>query len=329
MDSIISSVKNYYDKRRLKKSAFLVIVKLLIAIGLVSYMVYHVNLKEIATAFAKADYRFIILALLLTLVNISLQYFKWELTCNAILKEYNRKKIFYSLFYGFAAGPFTPARIGEYFGRALEFKDKPMIQVTVATLVDKFFLLITIAFFGSIGSILFLKDYYHVNSYIIFSFFVLIFVLSYFLIMLIINPKLWHNFLTNRMRNSKRFHKLFSEVLLLKELDRKFLTKISLISFLFYSCFVIQFAVLAVGFSQHGNFVNFIWAGNMVMFAKTIIPQISFGDLGIREGASIFFLTKMGQTSSIGFDSGISLFGINVLLPALIGLILLIKKNNA
>ncbi|MHB8580848.1 MAG: lysylphosphatidylglycerol synthase transmembrane domain-containing protein [Ignavibacteriaceae bacterium] len=329
MNSIFRIFKNIYYKTRLKKSALVAIVKFLIAICLISYIIYHVNLNEIATAFEKADYRFIIIAMLLTLVNISLQYFKWKLSCNAILNVYNRKNIFYSLFYGFAAGPFTPARIGEYFGRALEFKDKSIIQVTVATLVDKVFLLMQITFFGSIGSIFFLKDYYHVNAYITTSLFVVIFVLFYLLILLLINPKLWHNFLTNRMENSKRFHKFYSEILLLKDLNGIFVIKMSLISFLFYSCFIIQYAVLATGFSQHANFINFIWAGNMVMFAKTIIPQISFGDLGIREGASIFFLTKMGQTSSIGFDSGISLFGINVLLPALIGLILLIKKNNA
>lgn len=329
MTSIINFVKNTYDNIRLKKSAIFIIVKLIIAIGLIYYLVYHVNLKDIAAVFAKADYRFIILAFLLTFVNLALQYFKWKISCSAILKETNRKKILYSLFYGFAAGPFTPARVGEYFGRALEFKDKSMVSITVATLVDKVFLLIPITFFGSIGSILFLKDYYHVSSYVTVSLFVTIFVLYYFLIMLMLNTNIWHNFLTKRIESSKRFHKFYSEILLLKELDGKFVVKMFSISVLFYSCFIIQYAILALGFSQHGSFIDFIWAGNMVMFAKTIIPQISFGDLGVREGASIFFLTKMGQTSSTGFDSGISLFGINVLLPAIIGLILLIKKNNA
>ena len=329
MSSMISYVKTFYDTIKLKKSAIIVIVKLLIASGLIYYLIYYVNLKDIADVFAKADYRFITLAMLLTFINITLQYFKWKISCSAILKETDRKKIFYSLFYGFAAGPFTPARVGEYFGRALEFKNKSMVSITVATLVDKFFLLIPITFFGSIGSILFLKDYYHVSSYITVSLFVVIFILFYILIMLMISPSIWHNFMLKRMNNSKRLHKFYSEILLLRELDGKFFVKMFLISIVFYSCFIIQYAILAIGFSQHGNFIDFIWAGNMVMFAKTIIPQISFGDLGVREGASVFFLTKMGQTSSTGFDSGISLFGINVLLPAIIGMILLIKKNNA
>ncbi|MHB1688772.1 MAG: lysylphosphatidylglycerol synthase transmembrane domain-containing protein [Ignavibacteriaceae bacterium] len=329
MNSIIDTVKKINTKVGIDKTILAVIAKIVIAAGLIAYLIYHVNLHEIIAAFEKANYRFIILALLLVVVNISLQYYKWKLSCSAILNEKNGKKIFYSLFYGFAAGPFTPVRIGEYFGRALEFKDKSILQVSVATLIDKAFPLIPITLFGSIGSILFLKDYYHVNFYITVSLFVVIFILFYLLIMLVLNPNLWHSFLTKRMEKSKRFYKIFSELLLLKKLDKKFLTKMFFISFLFYSCFIIQYAVLALSFSQNGNFINFLWAGNMVMFAKTIIPGISLGDLGVREGASIFFLSQMGQTSSTGFNTGISLFGINVLLPALVGLILLLKRNNA
>jgi len=64
------------------------------------------------------------------------------------------------------------------------------------------------------------------------------------------------------------------------------------------------------------------------MFAKTIIPPVSLGELGIREGASIFFITALGESASVGFNASIFLFFINVLIPSLIGLILLLKKNN-
>ena len=64
------------------------------------------------------------------------------------------------------------------------------------------------------------------------------------------------------------------------------------------------------------------------MFTKTIIPPISFGELGIREGASVFFITKMGETASVGFNSSIFLFMINLVIPAVIGVGMFLRKND-
>ena len=64
------------------------------------------------------------------------------------------------------------------------------------------------------------------------------------------------------------------------------------------------------------------------MFVKTVIPPVSLGELGIREGASVYFLTTMGETSSVAFNASIFLFIINLLIPSLIGLVLLMKRDN-
>ncbi len=329
MDTLISLVKKINSKVRLNNGLVFTFLKFAIAAGLIIYLIYSVNIHEIIFAFQRADYRFITVALVLSVANVLLQFYKWKLSCAAILNEYNNKKILYSLFYGFAAGPFTPVRVGEYLGRALEFKDKSLLSVTTATLIDKAFTFVPITLFGSIGSILFLKDQYNVNSYLSVSLFVIILVLFSVLVILILNPNMWQNLLSKQKENTKHLGKIYSQIILLRQLSKKFLTQMFFVSVLFYLFFIVQYAVLALAFSQSGNFINFLWAGNMVMFAKTIIPQVSFADLGVREGASVFFLSKMGQPNSVGFDASISLFGINVLLPAIIGLVLLIKKNNA
>jgi len=66
----------------------------------------------------------------------------------------------------------------------------------------------------------------------------------------------------------------------------------------------------------------------MVMFVKTIIPPVSMGELGIREGASVYFLTQMGEAASVGFNASIMLFIINLLIPALIGAVMFLRKNG-
>lgn len=64
------------------------------------------------------------------------------------------------------------------------------------------------------------------------------------------------------------------------------------------------------------------------MFTKTIIPPISFGELGIREGASVFFITQLGEVASVGFNASIFLFSINLVLPAIIGVGMFLRKND-
>jgi len=64
------------------------------------------------------------------------------------------------------------------------------------------------------------------------------------------------------------------------------------------------------------------------MFAKTILSPLSFSELGVREGASIFFLTQMGESSSTALNASLSLFIINIIVPSLIGLFLLFVKND-
>jgi len=85
---------------------------------------------------------------------------------------------------------------------------------------------------------------------------------------------------------------------------------------------------LVSAFSHNTELLNYLWAGNLIMFIKTVIPPISLGELGIREGASVFFLTRFGELSSVAFNASIFLFVINILFPALAGLFLLLKIND-
>ena len=140
--------------------------------------------------------------------------------------------------------------------------------------------------------------------------------------------RFWKNVLFVRIKNSARFSKYLSNFTVLENLDKKYATEMIVVSGLFYICFLIQYALLVSAFSNQNNFLNYLWAGNLLMFAKTVIPPISLGELGIREGASVYFITQIGLSAAVGFNASIFLFLINILLPALIGLILLAKKNN-
>jgi uncharacterized protein (TIRG00374 family) len=313
---------------KVNKKIFIFLVKLVIAIGLLFYLIYSVNINEIINAVRNANVTFILFALILLIPNIYLQFSKWKLTSNLLLQQSDNKKIWLSLFYGLSAGVFTPARVGEYFGRAIAFKDKSVLTVTLATLLDKIYLLILVTFFGTLSSLLFIHFRYNVSNYIVTSLFIVIFVIFYLLFMSIFSSGFWQKFIIEKIKNSDKLKGLFEKINISFTVDKSYSTKMLMLSFLLYVCFLLQYALLVAAFSGHLNLMEYIWAGNLLMFAKTIIPPISFGELGIREGASIFFITQLGETASVGFNASILLFLINILLPSLVGLILLLKKND-
>jgi len=311
------------------KTGLILTVKLLIAAGILIYLIFAYDYRSIISGIQQADIFLLSIAFILSILNIYLQYYKWRITCNTILGESKKSKIWTSLFYGLSAGIITPLRVGEYFGRAIVFKDKSLLQVTGATLVDKFFPLMIVAFLGSCAGILFIHFYFETSVYITVSLFLIVFFLFYFFTLLMLNEKFWDSIIFSRLRTSGRFNTFLKKLKVFKRLDRKYLTKMMLISFLFYCCFIFQYAILVMAFSHHNDFFNYLWAGNLIIFVKTIIPSISFGELGIREGASVYFLSYMNETASVAFNASIFLFVINLLIPALVGLVLLLKRDDA
>jgi uncharacterized membrane protein YbhN (UPF0104 family) len=310
------------------KSKFIIAAKIIIAAGLLTYLVIQVNFAEIINAIKEADILFILGALLLLIVNIYLQYWKWEVVCRNVLSITDKKKILTSLFYGFSAGSFTPGRIGEYFGRAISFRDKLVSDVTVATFVDKTISLLIITFIGALAAILFLHFYYHVTFFITASLFIFVFTISYIFLFLLLNPSIWKSSIKSKLASTKRLAFLIEKLSVLKNVDKNTSYKVAGISALFFICMLLQYVLLASAFSHHFNFVNYLWIGILVFFAKSIIPPVSIGDLGIREGASVFFISFMGENGSIGFNASIFLFLINVLIPAVIGMLLLFQRND-
>ncbi len=310
------------------KKNFYTLLKIIIAAGLLVFIIIKVKPGEILNAVERANILFIVIAVVLLIPNLYLQYWKWKKTCTLFLDESGGRKIFFSLLYGLSGGVFTPARVGEYFGRSIGFKDKSFIKVSAATLVDKLFPLVILLVFGSITGILFLRIYFKVSVYITLILFAIDAALL-ILIYLSAVKKGWRkNFLFGFIKSKLKPGSVWSNLKILKNMNKKYSSGMIFISILFYLCVLVQFALLVAAFTHHYNFLNYLWAGNLVMFTKSLIPSVTFSDVGVREGASIYFLTKMGETSAAAFDASIFLFLINVLLPALLGMLLLFKKNK-
>ena len=316
MTEAIITIRDYYLKNR---NLFLILLKLLIAAGLLLFILSYVNIEKTFTLLTGADRYYLTIAILLGFANIYLQYLKWMLVCNLVLSERNRAKIVSSLFYGFTAGSVTPARVGEYFGRAIPFKGKPLVHVTAAVLIDKLFSFFMVTIFGSAAFLLFINS----DLLYIISLLVIVSSLAYF----VYDGKAVIKFIKRLTIKWKWSRAALGSLSLLNNMNNRSRIRLTSLSLLFYWCFILQFALLVTAFSHHYDFVNYIWTGNLVMFAKTIVPSFSFGELGIREGASVYFLEQFGENAAAGLNASIFLFLINIVFPALIGLFHFLKRK--
>jgi len=306
---------NTGNKNRLR-----IILKVLAAAIILILIIIKVDPASIFSAYKSSIKLLILCAFGLSFVNIYIQYLKWKLVCNSLLLEYDRKKILLSLFYGLSAGSFTPARVGECFGRAVPLSDKPLMQTTGAVVVDKIFSFAVVFIIGSVSFLFYLNFTWGMIALIILPGLFILFFTSAF------SESIKQNLL-HRLSAYKKFSQMNSIISAFKHSGSEFRIKLTFLSVLFYICFIIQYTILVMAFTNHFAVINYLWSGNLVMFAKTIIPAVSFGELGIREGASVYFLKHFGEPAAAGFNASIFLFLINILLPALTGLILFIKRK--
>lgn len=317
MSEAVILLKNIYFRNR---TIFFLIFKILITSGILTLILYQINLTEVIQMLKTSNKLIILSAFILSIANIYLQYLKWKVVCNTILEEFDKREILISLFYGFSAGSFTPARIGEYFGRAIFFKDRTLVQVTTATIIDKFCTLLVVALIGVSLFLYYLMPLAGHSAVLVISF-----ILIYFFIYN--KGSVIKNAVKEWLMKFRKNSTLFTQSAFVQKFDRKSGLKLILLSILFYICFISQFALLISAFTNHFAIINYLWAGGLVMFFKTIVPVVTFGDLGLREGASVYFISHFGEPAAAGFNASIILFVINVLFPALIGLIFIIKKK--
>ncbi|MCW8848669.1 MAG: flippase-like domain-containing protein, partial [Melioribacteraceae bacterium] len=230
--------------------------------------------------------------------------------------------------YGISGGLFTPMKSGEYFARAIPYKNVKVVDVVLATMVDKIIPLYFVLLFGGIFAAVYLYQIIHL------SFFTVVSLLIVYLMILLITPYLLlgNSPITKRIKNyltqKRYFVKILPKIMFLKGIDKNTLYTLAGLSIFFNLIFTVQMTILLISFSGEMNLWLFFVISNLIIFVQIIIPPIALGEIGIREGASVFFMKSFGYAGVIGFNAAFSLFIINLLIPSIFGFLLLLKRDK-
>ena len=291
-------------------------LKLLLTVLLLVLLFQLVDIQKLIGTFREANYFYIGIALLSIPLMISLKAYKWQILLRSFWKETSFKIACRSYLCGFAIGVITPAKIGE-ISRSMFLPYEENMKIISLVILDRYCDLIILIFLSivgvthftgiKIGIIVFLAGLFGITVIFIYP-----------AILEILNKKdyklIW---ISKILKMQKDFNKITPKIFL----------KSLLISFGYF------LLSITTSFLLLSSFTTVPFSVVLKVFPLTLLTNIipiTVGNLGVREGATIFLLNNFKISSAAAFNCSILLFFFHSIIPALLGSLLInlrIKKT--
>jgi len=301
----------------------ILLIKIIIAVVILFFLVNFIDYNEIISAFKKANSGLLLAGIFLFIPNIVLQLLKWRFL---LMLNYPSMKLFEvvkSLFAGFSVGMITPGRIGE-ISRAFFIEKSNRVKVLGFNIIDKVYSLIITILFGLLCTTYIILSKFRLSVFVLIPVLMIAFFALFIILYFALTPNLFKSLVYNLNVMMPKREKMKEFLSLFDYFNRNSAVVVLLYSFVIFFTYITQFVLFINSFEKITVFEGFT-ASIATIFAKSLLP-VSIGDLGIREGASVFFFSKFNVTGSAAFDSALLLFSVNVLLPAVIGFVLIISS---
>jgi len=269
----------------------------------------------------------ILLAFCLGIINIYLQYKRWHIITRVAFHINDKKVALKSLLIGLSGGVITPMRIGEIVGRNMLYPKVDIFTLGFASYIDKLFPLVLTLIVGFISANIFINMHYNLPDYINFIADTIYILILMFLITLIFNKKLF-KYVIHKISYFSKFHNIINNTKYFKSVRVKTILWILFLTILYYICLISQYAILVMAFSHVYNIFDFMFVGTILFFVLSISSPLTISGLGVREITSIYILSKFNISNEAAFNASVYLFIINILLPAIVGLVLFLNHKR-
>jgi len=307
--------------RSTNKKNLVIAIKAMVAICVLALLVRRITWHDLLHATRHAHLAWITLAFVLLIPNLYCQLWRWRLIVQRLHPQVKIGDLLHSLFAGITLGFITPGRIGD-LGRTIFIPGADWLALVGLMLVEKWYALLVVYFFGLIGLIPFLQTAFRPELWVPVELTGLVLVTLG--ISLVLHPA-FLSYLLKRFDRAPQRRRLHQLLVGIRRLTPSLSRALLLLTLLQVSIYFLQFYFLIKAFTPLALLPG-LSAVAAVMWSKTMLP-ISLGDLGIRESAAVYFLGKLQVPSAAAFDSALLLFGMNVLLPALIGFVFLLQSR--
>ncbi len=312
------------------KSRLSGLTKLLISLGIIIFLIYSYDYSKILISLKNVNIMFFSFAVILVIPNLWIQFTKWKVILFDVFndEEISNKKVWNSLIFGIGAGIITPWNAGEYIGRAVPFEIDKSFRIILSTFIDKVTTLFILLFLGSAASLYFLKQIYHIDSFVTIPILTSVFLLSMLFFYLLIGNNFDKKKIVLSIIPKKHKINILNKLNFLDSISERRYLFLLLFSFSQLVVVFTQLILLVFAFGGSGNILNLFLASLLVFFSKTFFPPITVADLGVRESVAVFFFGQFGVSAPVAFNAAIFLFVINLLVPSLYTLVLTFKKKS-
>jgi uncharacterized membrane protein YbhN (UPF0104 family) len=275
----------------------------------------------VAAALVGADLRWALAALALVPVNVGLEAYRWARLVRRIAPEVRYRNALAAVVGSYPLGLLTPGRVGDYAGRALYLRDAVAPGASAALTFGE--RMATLAACLA-GGLLALGPYLRAEAAPspLWPAVTAAGALGLgALVLLILFPSVARAALGAALP----FGPVRRALAAFEHVPPDEGAALLVLSAVRYVVFSGQFVLLAHAFAPDAA-LSGLWTGvALVFFAKSAVPQVTLGDLGVREGAAVFFLGAYGVAPAAALDASLALFALNLLLPALAGAPLLLR----
>ena len=318
-----------------QKNVFLV-VKLtvaLISFGYISYIFFrtpdfYIRFLHIWTnkeMYFHADSLWF--AILLVPINWGIEAYKWKFLASKV-ENISLKNAYGGVLAGLCLGFITPHAVGDYAARIYFMHVKHRLRAVGAILLARISLFYITLLYGVIGFVILFRFTQLDTGFFNLDMLIPICLFLGIIFVLIFNYELVSNVLTRISLFRKYIHPYFKIIGNYSTIDLAFTFMLSLLR---YAVFTIQYLLILQFFGVNVYDVLVLASVCMIFFAKSIFPSFNFlNDVGVREAAALFFLGNIGLEEPIIITASLTVWVINIFIPALLGLgvILGAKKNQ-
>jgi len=298
-----------------KRKRWLRFIQFILAVLALGFLAKSIEVDQLLSSLQSINPSWFFMAVLLLPVNLLLEAKKWHLLIRKVAPSTKFGAAFGSMMAGFSLGLFTPVRLGDYAGRALYLDHRNKWELVALTFTDRMISLSAYITFGLISLTLYLNIDSSTPGYLSYPVFYASAVLVLLIAYCLINP----GSIYRAVVSSVKIERLRSVISFLSRLSHKDVVVLFSIATTRYFVFTTQFVLIVYSFGTEVSLVLLYMAATLVFLTKSIVPSFTLLELGIREGAAVFFFGSMGVAAAIAFDSALILFALNLLLPALLG----------
>jgi len=312
--------------RFLSRARLLLGIKIFLTALVLGLLIITIKPREILNAVIGARHELVLVSLALVIPNLALRALKWGYLLRRVKPEAPVSEILNTLLVGFTFAVVTPGQLGE-FGRAFFITGRPRLELIGLSFIDKWYNLMAIVLGGSLGVLLLPGLVFDGNAYLFVSCCVLVSIFWAALILAIASPR-WIRDLLYAVNVMLPYRDKIK--VLLSGLDpiyRRQSLILGGLGLLHYLNYIVQFYLLVLSF-QSIRIFDAYRAASATIFVKAALP-ISVGGLGVGETASVGFFRLFGVSSVAAFNASVMLFSMNILLPAVIGVFVLLRLRIA